>query len=226
MKKILIILMLMLLTGCTIDYDARITKDKKVFEVIKIEMDKDVVDIYYQDPNDYFDFISSKYEREYGVSGYTPKQMIKKNNKYVYIYEKTSTLNEYLNSNLRKTIFNNYEYQEKNGKITVKVNDYIDLFNMDVQDPNFHINPFKIILKSDYYFSDSNADNINDLTGAYTWEFDETTTDKTIEFVLTDNQNYIATVYNNYSILFYAIVIILGSLAAFGIYKLYLKAYK
>lgn len=153
MKKIIIMLIsLILLTGCSATYDINI-KDKKISDEIKIYTDNDNVKKATQATLDHFENELLDFER--GYEHYS-KEMYSTDQVTGYVYNYEFTFDEYdAMSQLRKC-YKDFDFDYSNNILTIKTSNEFLCRNY-YED----MNDITINIDSDYQIVSSNADTRN-----------------------------------------------------------------
>ena len=169
MKKILVLFIVILITGCSVNYEIEITNGLKVIERCSLEAGEDVYKSHYQTTKvKVLQDILNIYNDELKKNNYQV-EVIKDELPYVKIAREYSSIQEYLNSSL---LFNNYFDKinyTKDGKI-VKIE--TEGFNPNEhEDPDrFYVDDLDIAIKSAYKVVNSNATKIDKKTNTYHFE--------------------------------------------------------
>ena len=224
-KSILILSIVFILSGCTINYNVEINEDKSIKENIEVFVPAGIINMYYDDNIEgYYNDMYDTYKEEYEFTDYEKNINSSRANSHIKLDKSYCDIYSYFNSKHFNVLFENVNIQNINDEYIVKLSGYKDMFNT-YEDPNFSVEPFNITLKSKYIIKESNADIKNFLTGTYIWNFDKTIEDKTIEFTISDKTNYFSKIFGN-KILFYSmliIIIIVVGLIVYGVLNNRLK---
>lgn len=209
MKKILILLIVVLLTGCSVNYEVEITNDLKVVERCYLEAGEDVYKSHYQTTKvKVLQDILGIYSDELKNNDYQV-EIIKDEIPYVKIEKEYKGIQEYLNSSqLFNDYFDKINYT-KDGKI-VKIE--TEGFN-----PNEHENPDRfyvdnldIAIKSAYKVVNSNATKIDEKTNVYHFELNGDVEDFKILLEIDTSKKFIA----NLDIYIILIIVLILTIAA------------
>ena len=173
MKKILLLIIsLLLITGCSVEYNIEIGEDLKVTEEVKMTGTSDFFSNYYKTTKknvllsfleDYKDILKEKgYEYEL-IEGQTP---------YVLAKKTYNNINEYINDSI---MFNDYfdeiKYTENNNKIKIETIGFNEN-NPDNPD-RFNVNELLIKIKSFYKVENHNAYDIDKKTNTYYYQLND-----------------------------------------------------
>lgn len=170
-KYILFIFVILLLTGCSGNYNLKFNKDLSVDEelIIAIENNEDT----YERTHQLFEkanIDSDKYEI-----------MIEGEEVKIIYKEKYSSFEKYyLDSKLYKTLFKEVEYNKDNTGMSINAESSFKLDDKDSQNivNAYDIDNFKINISTPYSVRKSNADSVKDNT--YTWNLNSKDTYKNI----------------------------------------------
>ena len=174
MKKIkflLLIIVVLLFSGCTGDYNLTFNKDLSV---------KEELDISIKNEND-------NYEKTYHLleQAGIPEEdyeivLIDDDIRITYSKEYESFEDYYLNSSLYKMLFEELEYKKDNMGMSINAESVLKLNDKDNQNiiNSYDIDNFRINIKSPFSVNKSNANSSKDDT--YTWVLDSNDTYKNI----------------------------------------------
>ena len=170
-KYILFIFVILLLTGCSGNYNLKFNKDLSVDEelIIAIENNEDT----YERTHQLFEkanIDSDKYEI-----------MIEGEEVKIIYKEKYSSFEKYyLDSKLYKTLFKDIEYNKDNTGMSINAESSFKLDDKDSKNivNAYDIDNFKINISTPYSVRKSNADSVKDNT--YTWNLNSKDTYKNI----------------------------------------------
>lgn len=176
MKKIVILAFLLLLTGCTAEYNISINEDLSISETAYCYGDSDMFDTYYMTTrSNVLGEILDVYTDGLKENGYE-YELMEGTNPYVVLSRKYSDIGDYVN----KTILLNDYFDEikytKNGDI-LKI-ETVGFHPNEENDPNrFYITNLDIAITSSYKVINHNATKIDDNTNTYHFEIKEDTED-------------------------------------------------
>ena len=224
MKKIiLLVIFLLLLTGCaSVDYSLDIEKDLSVVENVKISATKDYFESFYKN-------LPITIVRE----AYNNEELMKplKDNNYdynlkneypypnVYVKKKYTSLDIYQNTTVFKgQVFNNINVVKKDNLITINATDFIK-YNLEDSDGelggSFPVSELIINIKVPYVVTDSNADSVDKKNNIYKWVVNEKTEDKEIKLTFDKNRIFISNL-NAIVAMIIIIIIVIGLIVYFG----------
>ena len=174
MKKIryvLLILIVLLFSGCAGNYNLTFNKDLSVTEELNVTI---------EDKGDTYEKTYSIFEQanidedKYEIVIIDDKVRIKYKENY------SSFSNYYLNSKLYKMLFENIEYKKDNRGIKINAKDNLKLNDKNNQNivNSYDITDFKINMIIPFSVNNSNADSVKENT--YTWNLNNNDTYKEI----------------------------------------------
>lgn len=221
MKKVfLLVICLLILTGCSAEYNLSIDKDLKVKEEVDIYESDSYFDEFYLDTHSTIINRTLTIENEEGISN---KQLLENNN---YNYKFTAnginaiktynSIKDYINNTIFKNQpFKTIEYVENNGLITVTAKDFVEY------DPEcigqYDVEFYKINLKSEYQIINSNANYVEENKGSCYWIIDSNREPFELSFTI-DTNNTIKNNDDTLEALLY-LIIILVLVVGYAIYS-------
>ena len=218
MKKILLILFSLLLTGCTLNYDLEIKEDLTVIENIKV-----------LDNSSYFDKdgkVEDTYKKIVDIAmhekGYLKYDYLKENNSYGGKLTQTyASLEDYINKSL--------SYKEMYDEIRIDKNENIITINsigdLKIEKVSYNVEDTSDVrIPENVYFSiqlpfkveSHNADKVDTDYNVYYWIIDENTTkDKNIEISFNTNNKH-RSIKKFLDKIDYTIILIIGIIIMIG----------
>lgn len=191
-KNLILLLSLILFTGCSINYNLYIKSDGIVEEKIKASKEEKIKKSEYNK-------INRNFENDYGsiLKKYDYNYKLIYNNENTYLdINKKDIINNFFDNSLFKEYFEDYElYDSGNIRIfkTIGSNYLNDLFitkNYESSLIKSDIDKLTINITFDNKVISSNADKYDELTNTYTWIFDKNNLSKDIQFSY-DNNNIV-----------------------------------
>lgn len=170
-KYILIILIVLLFSGCSGSYNLTFNKDLSITEELNINIeDKDNA---YEKTHYLFEQANIDSDK-YDIVIIDDQVRIKYKEKY------SSFERYYLNSKLYKVLFENIEFKKDNVGMTIKTNSNLKLDDKDNQNiiNSYDISNLKINMIVPFSVNNNNADSVKGNT--YTWNLDSKDTYKDI----------------------------------------------
>lgn len=185
MKKLILVLVIIFLTGCNVKYDLTITDKGEVKENFNVYIDNEEMLKEYSSVNEYLDYYSSFYKENQYNEGYLIKTKKSKPQSYFIVKNNYSSLEEYITSSTFLTMFNNATI-DRTGKyvsFTTSINNYLENIKNDnlvsMDEANY---TFEIRVKFYNEVVSSNADYIDKKNNIYVWNVDKNTTKNYIYF--------------------------------------------
>lgn len=177
MKKIILLIVLLLVTGCSGEYDLTITEDKKVKEEFVISVSNLEIEKTNYTVDEYLDHYSYIYSSSDNFKDF--EITTKKSSPYSYFKVKRNykDLEEYIKSNSFKSMFISAEIQDtgKYLSFTTSRNDYIyNLKNDMLISDEKRYESFEINIKFYNEVVGHNADKVDKSNNVYTWYIDDT----------------------------------------------------
>ena len=194
MKKLLILLISVLIfTGCSVDYDIVITDKEQVNEKIVVSVSNDYALKKADSVDEFLGYYSSMYE---GGKN-SPNLSIKtKKGKVISKFIATNSfanLNDYVNSTSFLTMFSDASIERVGDYVTFKTsnNEYLKLLNSnEFIDEEFYYEDFKINIKFYNKVTSSNADSIDEKNNIYTWDITKNNPKEFITFRFSSEKRY------------------------------------
>ena len=200
MKKLIILFIPFLLTGCaSVTYDLEIEKDLKVVESINMSATREYFNNFYM--NLPITIIREAYENEETMSRLKNNnyevELRKDNVPYpsVFATKKYDSINQFVTD----TVYNGQMFEEiylenKDNLITIKTSKSLPYAPDDSSgdsDSRYPISNLTIKIKLPFVVKESNADDIEKSSNTYTWYIDEKTVDKEINITFDKSKVYI-----------------------------------
>lgn len=189
MKKILILFCILLLTGCTANYNVDIDENLRVLESTKIVGSEELYSAYYKTSrNKVLKGLLEIYSTDLEKNNYE-YHLVKGENPYINLKKSYDNISNYLNNSL---LFNDYfdkiDYN-KNGNI-IKIETIG--FNPNVLDDpeRFYVNNLDIAIKCAYKVVNHNANKVDERTNTYHFIMDENTDDFKILFEFDSSRKF------------------------------------
>lgn len=175
MKKVLLVLCIILLTGCSGEYNLTITDKKRVEENLIISVSNEEILETNSSIEEYLDHYSYVYSTSDNFKGYQIKTKKSKPNSYFKIKRNYKDLEQYVKSNSFKSMFIYADILDtgKYLEFTTSRNDYIYNYqnNMLISEEDKY-DSFKINIKFYNEVVDHNADEVDKSNNIYTWYVD------------------------------------------------------
>lgn len=203
-KKIIILLFVILLTGCSGTYNLKFNDDLSIKEELNVEIPS--TEENKQKTLELFN--NNKINnKKYSIKSSINKLKIKYSEEYI-------SIEDYIvNSNLYHLLFDNISYDKTDKYIEVEAKNALDLKNNSIYKVNnYDISLFQINLESTHKILSSNYDQKEG--NIYSWTIDENTKEKEINFK-------ISTDYYKNKIVYLVPLIIIGLVMVISFIYLY-----
>lgn len=209
MKKILILVISFLLTGCaSVKYDLNIDRNLTVYEEVFITATKEYFSNFYK--NYPKTIVQEFYNNEELMSpirnnNYKYNLELKGKNPGLFVKKQYKSISDYVaNTIFRGQSFENIITSTDNDIITINMNNYIRF--AEDGDVGSSISIATITLKLPFVVTNSNADKVNYKTNTYEWSINEETDEKEINISFDKSKIYI---YKNDLIMYISIAILI-----------------
>lgn len=194
MKRLLILLIsVILFTGCSVNYDLLITDDEKIHETITIPVRNEEALKKQGSLEEYLDYYSNIYAHNEGYETFNIKTKKGKEVSKFIVTNSYDSLDTYSNSYSFLSVFNkaNIERVGKYVKFTTSENEYLKAINGDeFLDEEFFYEEFKINIKFYNKVVDSNADYVDEKNNIYTWDVTKNNPKNYMTFKFSDEKRY------------------------------------
>lgn len=193
MKKFILMLLVLLMTGCSVQYNLTITDKEEVKEKFYVYVSNDKILQSYSSIDEYLDYYSNIYLQNQGNNNYNIKTKKSKPNSYFIVQREYKNLDDYITSNTFKSMFNSANI-ERVGKYTSFItskNAYLEsIKNDELISIDSKYENFKISIKFYNEVASSNADEIDKKNNIYTWFVSENDEDDYIYFKIGPKVKY------------------------------------
>lgn len=166
MKKFVILVIICLLTGCSVNYQVTIDRDLSVLEEANIKADDELYKDYYRTTKyNILDSLLKYHENNLKEKDYN-YEVIESNNPYVVVSKKYNNIKEYLDNSL---LFNDYfdkiNYTKEGNIVKIET----EGFNPNLRDnpSRFYIDNLDIMITPEFKVINSNATKIDEKTNTY-----------------------------------------------------------
>ena len=198
-KKLLLLILVLLLTGCSGSYTIKVNDDLTIKESLNVTLENR--DGLYDKAKKLFDENEID-EEKYEITQSSDKLMIK------YTEDYSSFLSYIIDSKLYKQLYKDKDFDQDKSSISFAANSKFKLDSNNSSNiiNDYNISLFQIILDTPFDVKYNNADEV--YNNKYTWNLNSSTTEKEINFTMSNtytSSNYI-----------YIIVIILISMIVIG----------
>lgn len=223
-KKILILLIPFLLTGCaSVNYELDIDKNIKVSEKVKITATSDFFNIYYKNlpitiVKEFYN--DSDIQNKLNSNNYK-HEINQKNAKYpeVIISKEYKSLEEYSQNTIFKNqVFENIIVTTNDNLITLQTVNF-KKYTTDDDSDSYPVSKLAISIKSPYVVVENNADKHDKKTNAYIWLVDSSTENKEIKITFDKNKIYIYNIIMYISLFVIILIILTMIIIGFKMHK-------
>lgn len=171
-KKILILLMLIILSGCTVKENININADGSVSEKTNISFDNEMA-VNYDTPTKYAEDFLKYYNNAIELKNYSYDVSENKSNTDVVFNRKTAKLCDGIKYGLFvDNLYSDIECSEDDYYYIIKSNSQ-QLLSKPMSEKKFDVERVELNIKVPIPLEENNADNVSNNT--YTWFFDENT---------------------------------------------------
>lgn len=184
MKKLLILLVI-ILTGCDIKYDLVITDKGEVKEKFIISIDNEIIKNNSMSNDEYLDYYSNLYLKQDNYKNFKIKTKEGKEESYFIVKNNYNNLNSYIESYSFKNMFDNAMIEQVGKYTSFQTTNNIFLKNIKndtLLSEETLKNKYTINIKFYTEVVNSNADEIDLKNNIYTWYIDSNTTKDNIYF--------------------------------------------
>lgn len=187
--KLLLLIPILFLTGCSVNYNLRIDSSLKVKETITVLEQNDILKIHNDNLKLVPDQVFSQYSYVDNFKNYKLKDKLFKNDKTGGIVENTyKSINNYKNSFFFSTLFSDINYTEYANVVSVQILGYNpSVFNSEV-DPNYYMEDIVVKIKFHNKVIESNAKEYDEKTNTYTWVLNDDKQSGNISFSIDKNK--------------------------------------
>jgi len=192
MKKLIILLLIIFLTGCNVKYDLTITNKEKIKENFKVYVDNEEILKDYNNVDEFLDYYSNFYKENQRNQTYNIKTKESNPQSYFNVKNTYDSLDEYITSSTFLTMFNNATIDRTGDYIsfTTSINTYLEnIKNNTLVSNNDENKSFEIRIKF-YNEVTSNADNIDTKNNIHIWNVNKDTTKDYIYFKIGPKVKY------------------------------------
>ncbi len=223
-KKILILLIPFLLTGCaSVNYELDIDKNINVSEKVKITATSDFFNIYYKNlpitiVKEFYN--DSDIQNKLNSNNYK-HEINQKNAKYpeVIVSKEYKSLEEYSQNTIFKNqVFENIIVTTNDNLITLQTVNF-KKYTTDDDSDSYPVSKLAISIKSPYVVVENNADKHDKKTNAYIWLVDSSTENKEIKITFDKNKIYIYNIIMYISLFVIILIILTMIIIGFKMHK-------
>lgn len=176
MKKLLLVLSIIFITGCSGEYNITITDEKKVEENFSISISNQKIYNSNYTIDEYLDHYSYVYSNSDNFKEYNITTKKSKLNSYFIVKRNYKDLQTYIKANTFKSMFVSAEIEDtgKYLEFTTSRNEYLyNLKNDMLISEEYKFENFEINIKFYNEVINHNADKVDKSNNIYTWYVDE-----------------------------------------------------
>lgn len=224
MKLLVLLFIVIILTGCDVNYDLLVTDNKKVLETVTFVGDNQSILKGNDSVNVYIDNQIKAYKGLDIFERYGFTKQIGEANSSMTMKRTYQTLKEYADSPLFKQLFETASVitnSETSSFTTIGSYYYASLFGEGGKDPSYTINLIKVRIKFYNEMVECNADIKNTKSNIYEWHITSSNIDKSISFKINNNKRYdvmIMDFISNNILNFIVIGVVIAIIIVAGIY--------
>lgn len=193
MKKIFIFFVILLLTGCNVQYDLTITNKEEVREKFYVFIDNNTIDNSNMSKDEYLDYYSNLYLQNSGYENYKVDTKKGKDISSFIVTRNYENLNDYITSVSFKNMFYNATI-ERIGNYTsfeTSKNQFLEsIKNNEIVSEDMKKNTYTINIKFYNQVVNHNADEVDEKNNIYTWIVNKDTTKNTLYFKIGPKVRY------------------------------------
>ena len=223
MKKILLIISVLLLTGCNVKYNLVIKDNEEVNEKIVIYVNNEDIANTNMGVDEFLDYYSHLYEQNEGYEKFNINT--KKSSDYSqFIVERNyKNLDEYISSYSFKYMFNDASVERVGNYINFTTSNNLKLeeINSNIEISDFLCDDYELSIKFYNEVVRHNADKVDEKNNIYTWYVNKNSVKDHIEFKIGPKVRYDVMIFdyiqNNYLIIG-AVSFILIAMIVCGLY--------
>ncbi len=197
MKKIKLALLLFLLfivTGCSVDYNLIVTSNHKIRENVKLFVRNDQISKKTTNLKKYFKDQIASYENIGSYKKYKFDYKIGDEVSYVKLDAWHSSFGEYKKSIIYNNLFEDVFIFEEDDKITFKTVGkyfYSDVYaDLESPDPDYYMGDINVKIRLHNKIIDSNADNYDEDTNTLEWTITDKDQTRSIFFEIGPEKRY------------------------------------
>ena len=189
-KKLLLIICILLITGCKVEYNLIINDNVNIEEQVLMTGTDEFFEVYYKSSKlNIVNMIFDSERKELLSKNNYNYQVIEDNTPYVKATKKYNNIKDYTNNSIFiKPYFENVNVNEIDGIITLNINNYMPVSPDEIE--RFYISGCVINIKLDYQVIESNAMKYDKKTNTYSWYINEETDNFNIKLSYDTNKIY------------------------------------
>lgn len=221
MRKIIMLIFVTFITsGCDVNYELYYKSPDSILETINVEVSNSNALLFSNSIECYVDDIFNGWKDSYNLENYKYKLSVGNVTSKVEILKEHNYLQSVIQNNAISSFFKNSKVYNVGDKTTLELTDYI--YGITEGDEEIFLDEYDedsclyITIRSNYKLQ-SNADEINNLTGTYKWVFTSNSINKTLKVSFSREVNICAYLFNLLSVILLPIlsVMIIGTILIF-----------
>lgn len=184
-----VIVLCILISGCTIKYDIEFTKDMLIKENISVLEENSRYNQVGTSNEIYLDLKYELYQGDKTYNQYKFEKNIGKKESGISAITKEQTIEEYLKNNkVKKTLFGEINIERVGDKVIVSATKYRGESFFDIEDTiAFKNDEVQVSIKTPFKVYNHNADEFNEKKGIYIWKFNPNVKNKEIAIEFNDS---------------------------------------
>lgn len=178
-KKVFLLLIMILLSGCTVKNEITITDKKEVYENIEVSIYNSNLDMYgFTSSKEFLDYYYNQYTSLPAYSSYKIKKQSTKSKSIFKASKKYDDIASYTKGYSFLNIYNSASISENGSYLTFKTSE--NYYLKALKDPeapghSFEGREYKINIKFYNEVIESNATSYDNITNTYTWVINDST---------------------------------------------------
>lgn len=193
MKLLFLLLIPLMITGCSVDYNVLVDENKKVVETVKFIGVNEQISNNNESLDMYLNEQITTYKQIDLFSHYIFTKHVGKMASYVMMQKSYESLKEYSNSTVFRNIFEGAEVIKKEDYTSFNTTGkyyYNNLYGGEGTEPDFYINDLTIKIKFYNKVVDSNADKVDERNNTLEWDITPENIEKYIYFKVSNDKRY------------------------------------
>ncbi len=194
LKKILLIIMLLTLSGCSADYNLIVTSNHKIKETVKLFMTSDELPEGKKNIKEHFDNQIKSYSDVDEFRGYGVTYKIAEDVSYIQLDKMHSSFADYQESAMYSNAFDDVFIHEDGEFVTFETVGrylYSNLYaEPEMADPDFIMGDINVKIRLHNTVVENNADNFDEKNNTLEWKITSNDTEKSISFKVSQEKRY------------------------------------
>lgn len=218
-KILLLIICILLITGCKVEYKININNDFTINEEVKMTGSDEFFDIYYKSSRlNVINTVFTDSEKTLLKDNKYNFEIIETETPYVLASKKHLSVEDFAKDTLfYKQYYDSLKVSNDNGIVTIDTEEFL---GNSVNDPNrYDIKNAKISISIGYKVLESNSSNYDEKTNTYTWYVNHDTTESKIHLVYDTNNVFKHEDENNDLMIIIYILILVVVIIIYAVYK-------